>query len=397
MANRYWVGGSGTWDTLNILNWSTTSGGVGGASVPGSSDIALLDANSGAVTVTLGADATVSRLTCTGFTGTLDFSTYKISLSGSNTTIFTGSNTMSTAGNRLVECTYAGSTGLRVLNTGIMNEATAAISFNIIAGSDSLNGPAYSRNLNFTGFSGTLNQVAKTIYGNLTISSGMILPAGTGTFTFGATSGTQQITTAGKTLDFPLTFNGIGGTFAFQDALTQGSTRAFTITNGTVQLKAGTTNTVGSLVTSGTNQKYLQSTLANTQATLSDASGTNTLTYTTIKDIAATGGATWQAYVTSNNVNAGNNTGWDFYLPTSSIYDSLRLRGYTGTVTDMLLQYFLANGATSNNLADAEIEFLAAKGFTSGTVDDRWYAYLASLSYSGTVTDMKFNYWKDPA
>lgn len=33
MANRYWVGGAGTWDLTNTANWSTTSGGAGGASV----------------------------------------------------------------------------------------------------------------------------------------------------------------------------------------------------------------------------------------------------------------------------------------------------------------------------------------------------------------------------
>ena len=64
--------------------------------------------------------------------------------------------------------------------------------------------------------------------------------------------GYQQITTAGLALDFFLIFNGVGSTFAFQDALTQGSTRAFTIINGTVKLKDGVTSTVGSFVTSGT-------------------------------------------------------------------------------------------------------------------------------------------------
>lgn len=30
MANRYWVGGSGTWNASNTTNWSTASGGAGG-------------------------------------------------------------------------------------------------------------------------------------------------------------------------------------------------------------------------------------------------------------------------------------------------------------------------------------------------------------------------------
>jgi len=141
----------------------------------------------------------------------------------------------------------------------------------------------------------------------------MTLSADTGTTTFAATSGIKTITTNGKTVDAPLTFNGVGGTFQFADALTQGSTKAFTITNGTVKLKAGTTNTVGSFATgSGTTQRFLQSTVAGTQATITNPSGTNTATYLTIQDIAATGGAAWNAYLSSANVDGGNNTGWTF-------------------------------------------------------------------------------------
>jgi hypothetical protein len=60
MADRYWVGGSGTWDASTTTNWSTTSGGAGGASAPTSADNAYFDGNSdgGApFTVTIGTGA----------------------------------------------------------------------------------------------------------------------------------------------------------------------------------------------------------------------------------------------------------------------------------------------------------------------------------------------------
>ncbi len=57
MANRYWVGGSGTWS--DTARWSTSSGGAGGASVPGNSDYAIIDSNSG----TPGFTITVSSTT----------------------------------------------------------------------------------------------------------------------------------------------------------------------------------------------------------------------------------------------------------------------------------------------------------------------------------------------
>ena len=82
MANRYWVGGSGTWDATNTANWSATSGGAGGASVPGSADTVTFNAASGAVTVTLGYNPTVQTINFTGFTGTFNGvgSSYTITL-----------------------------------------------------------------------------------------------------------------------------------------------------------------------------------------------------------------------------------------------------------------------------------------------------------------------------
>ena len=53
MANRYWVGGSGTWDATNTTNWSATSGGAGGASAPTSADNVYFDSKSNAAAATV--------------------------------------------------------------------------------------------------------------------------------------------------------------------------------------------------------------------------------------------------------------------------------------------------------------------------------------------------------
>lgn len=364
MANRYWVGGTGTWDNASTTNWSATSGGAAGASAPVATDNVFFDANSGtgvcttAATATcaqatlnsttlslvLGANLTVGssftltqgtlnlqsfKLTCLFFsssnanTRTIAFGTGDITVTGGGGTITAWNTDTSTGltvtGNPVVNATYAGGTGTRSFvlgNTAPPTEANS-ISVNIIAGTDAIN--LYGRGMrdvSFAGFSGTWNATGslKTFYGSLTLSAGMTLAASIGTLTFAATSGTKTITSNGKTIDGAVTFNGVGGTFECADALTLGSTRALTITNGTVKLKAGTTNTVGSFATgAGTTQRYLQSTLAGSQATITDPSGTNTVTYLTIKDINATGGATWDAFITNGNVDGSNNTGWDFF------------------------------------------------------------------------------------
>jgi hypothetical protein len=65
MADRYWVGGSGTWDSSNTTNWSTFSNGPGGASVPTTSDRVFIDGASGTSGDTLSLAANRS---CSSFT-----------------------------------------------------------------------------------------------------------------------------------------------------------------------------------------------------------------------------------------------------------------------------------------------------------------------------------------
>jgi len=255
-------------------------------------------------------------------TRTIAFGTGNITLTSVSGTVFLGptsTNTgLTTTGTAQINVTGNGTT-TRTISPGNALAITGFISFTISAGSDTIsNGVGQTfNNLTFTsGFTGTFANSSRNIFGNLTLNVNTLLGSGASATTFNGT-GSQTITTAAKTLDFPITFDGVGGTWSMQDALTMGSGQVLTIINGTLKLKAGTTNTIGSISTSGSNQKYLQSTTAGTQATLSAASGTNTVSYLTIKDIAATGGATWNAYSTDNNFNAGNNTGWDFFAQLS--------------------------------------------------------------------------------
>jgi hypothetical protein len=68
MADRYWVGGSGSWNSTT--KWSATSGGSSGASVPTAADNAIFNANSIAggtahYVVTVTDNATCNNLTFT--------------------------------------------------------------------------------------------------------------------------------------------------------------------------------------------------------------------------------------------------------------------------------------------------------------------------------------------
>lgn len=303
----------------------------------------LTDSSTTGFTLTSGTvDLNSKTLTCVLFstsnsnTRSISFGTGQITLTGNAAGIWLGAilTGFSYSGTSKVVSNYSGSTGTRSFQNGNTagGSATTAINFYITAGSDSvtISGSGHYKTIDFTGFAGTLNVGVRTVYGDFIVSTGMTVQSGTSSTTFAATSGTQQITTNGKTLDFPLTVNAPGAIVAFQDALTMGATQAFTFIAGTLQFKAGTTNTVGSFTTTGTTAKYLQSTLAGTQATLSDVSGTNSVSYTTIQDSNATGGATWLAYTTSGNIDGGNTTGWDFGA--TPVYDTeitYRLRSFT--------------------------------------------------------------------
>ncbi len=71
MANRYWVGGTSTWDATAGTKWALTSGGAGGQAVPTSADDVFFTAASGTVTVTISVAANARNVDFTGYTGTL--------------------------------------------------------------------------------------------------------------------------------------------------------------------------------------------------------------------------------------------------------------------------------------------------------------------------------------
>lgn len=235
MASRYWVGGNGTWDTTLTSNWAATSGGASGASAPTSVDDAFFDAASGAAVVTLGENVAVLKLTMTGFTGTLAFQTNKISLHGNGATIYTGATTFTVTGTPVIEAVYSGASGTRTLAAQAATEANS-ISFNVTAGTDSVNLNGNLRNVDFSGFAGTfvVGTATKRFFGNFKLPAGLTVTGGAAALSFAATSGTKTIELAGNVLDGDTSFNGVGGTWRLEGAFAVGSTRTLSLINGSL-------------------------------------------------------------------------------------------------------------------------------------------------------------------
>ena len=215
----------------------------------------------GAATLTNGTFALGSyTFTCDNFasnnsnTRTINFDTGKIVVSSASTATVWNTSTvtnLTVSGTPLVELTGGGAT-TKTVTLGALSESNSiSVTLNTTAGTVALTGSA--RNLILANNSFTLSNAARTIYGDFTINgTSPTLTAGTGTTTFGATSGTKTITTNGKTLDFPITFNGAGGTFSLADDLTIGTStsRAVVLTNGTLELNGKNLNIYGTFALS---------------------------------------------------------------------------------------------------------------------------------------------------
>jgi len=208
MANRYWVGGAGNWTSSATANWSTSSGGSGGASAPTSTDNVFFD-QAGTYTVTCSGNVPFNlQSQCADFTvsaGTVTFSDASdcISIYGNInftvTPIFSGATgyislcattsvtITTTAGTVFPSIEFKGVGGVYVLQnsiTAVFNNTT----INWIDGSLNLNGFTYTCTYIRYGF-GTRN---------ITFNGGKIVITGSGTSAFNMPSvGGTFTTTAG--------------------------------------------------------------------------------------------------------------------------------------------------------------------------------------------------------
>lgn len=249
--------------------------------------------------------------------------------------------------------------------------------------------------------SANLTTEPRTIYGNLTLSTSMALGSGSGVTTFAATSGTQDITSNGKTLDFPITQDGAGGTVRLLDALTLGATRTYTLTNGT--FNANNFNvSVGAFSSSNSNTRTLTMgsgawTLSGTTGSVWDTTTTTGLTFnkdTANITLSATGTTTRTfagGNLTYNNLVIGGSTGVSTLTFTGSntfgtvsstktvAQTILFTPGTTTTVANWTVTGSAGNVLTIGSVGGAAQHTLAKTGGGAVTVD------YASISYSNAT------------
>jgi hypothetical protein len=239
MANRYWVGGTGTWNTSSTTNWSASSGGTSGASVPTAADSVFFD-QAGTYTVTMtGAllclDITVSAGVVTFATGT----TPTLAITGSMSLLVgtvwnsTGAITFNSTTTGKTITTNGVTINAQIVLNGVgggwslgssLTLATGS-SFILTAGAFSLNGFDSSvgqfssnnsnvRSIAFGSNNITLTNPAGGTMVDMATVTNLTLTATTGGFLANSTTTTRTFTfgtTGGTTSNSPnLTFTGTG-------------------------------------------------------------------------------------------------------------------------------------------------------------------------------------------
>jgi len=346
MAERWWIGGTGTWS--NTAFWSDSPGGSGGFSAPVAGDDVYIDpvafGYTGSFSISGGA-VTCDTFVVVNFMGAPN----TINLSGLNVTVrnicaFNGSDITAPS---LITMTGAAATSSTIITSSVtltsltINAPTKTIQFNsavtfsssitLTAGTLSNAGGSYT--ITCSGLSTSNSNTRSIVFDNGTtpatwIFTGTPLTATTSTnLSTSFTGATKLVATSSGAV----TFNSGGKSYP---TLVKGTAAGtLTVTGGptlyglsnlystrkvptAIAFTSGTTTTItnsfdllgssGSLVT-------ITAVTAGTQATLSKSSGTVSADYLSIKDSNATGGATW--YAGANSTNVSNNTGWIFTAP----------------------------------------------------------------------------------
>jgi len=454
MATKYWAigGGDGKWRASTGSadgNWSSTAGSVGYAATtpPLATDAVIFDAYSpscstiaGATclslnastfsatnTLTLGAALTMTS-TCIFLQGTFSLLAYTLQCSaftssgsltrglnfgvgGVGSIICTGAGSVfSLTGATSVNMTFTGS-GLIVTLSGTTTTSTTIssgnalgisnlVDFRVTAGTYSLTTTSgmFLRSLDLTGFSGTLLSNIRYLYGNLKLSSTMLGTQAAASITyFAGTSGTQTITTNGRILDFPITFN---GTAAYQlaDSMTVGlqvgTSRSVILSGGALDLN-GFTLTCGTF--SVTNSQIVKSLkggvsgtgLINCRGAASEATVvcaiTETplgfLTNTILNTLTVQAGLGGTINVFSNKINlkVENNTGYANLIGSGCFFRDL-------IIGNTVMSYTIGNASNIIAFSGTLIATAARTADSAGVVGTVNFTSMTTLSTSASTT-----------
>lgn len=357
----------------------------------------------------------ISNTTTAGIVKGIAFGTGSMRLTGTadaNETILTtvtGTSLFSFTGSKnvIIDNTLASSIRTGTINT-VGLTTTQALNFNVISGSHTLSFTSASvlNDLSFgSSYTGTwdLGSNSYIIYGSLTLGANSTLSSVGAIVTWSATSGTDVITTNGKTIPFNIVLNGVGQTVQLSDNFNQ--TGTFTLTNGTFDMNSKTAQTSTFIILTGThaiaNGTLNCTTVTHTSGALVVGSGYNVVcsgTYTltvgsiTINDnVALKMGAFSSnnsnvrsiAFGTSGSIEiTGKSTTVWLVNPAGLTHTGTSLIQLTATGTGTTTTINTGSGAQSNALRFA----VTAGSYPITTASGAGFRGIDFTGYSGTWT-----------
>lgn len=341
MATRYWVGGSGTWSTSSTANWSTSSGGTGGASVPTINDDVVIDEGSGSpgstFSITVSSDVycnnfiyertTVNSFTfinCGNFIINVNSDVSWSGVGGTCTGMisFKGdyNNQMTTNANGAssLRCVSAGSRIQNILGVNQLIFTLEIINSDVVYNNTaSINTLNMSSNVPRT----LLLSVNTNVLGNVNLSSNSNVSGGTLRMNSVVSPCTLEVNGAVSSLSLGptivnLVYNikGTGTITSISDTVSTAFVLQFDTTSNLKVNTWSVTGVSGGIVTVRSNVSGVRSTITKT------GGGTVSTSFMNVSDMQPYPDNTW---ISTSSTNAGNNYQWyfnTFTKPTSTLF-----------------------------------------------------------------------------
>ena len=260
-TTRYWVNGTGTWNATSTTNWSNTSGGSGGASVPTSADAVVFDAAS---------DDTNYTVTCTG---TLRCGSLTFAAPASGVVTWAGTGALAVHGNLTLPAT-----GLTRIYNGAITFTGSTTGNTITTNGVSL---ASAITINGVNCGWVLSSALNNSGSNITLINGAF-----DTNDFSLTYGQlNSAFTHSRTLDFGASVIASSGGLPLSFGTNESQRANVTFVCGTSQLNCSVT----SPQLEGNNQTFYNVAFTSTGAGTATINGTNTFNDLSFTGITAAG------------------------------------------------------------------------------------------------------------
>lgn len=292
--------------------------------------------------------------------------------------------------------------------------ATKAPPMKIPAGNLTLSAQGHFTELDFTGFTGALNNSTRTMYGNLILSPGMTVTGGTLITTFASPNAVQTFNTNGvATTQMPITVAAPGGTFLVTSNMNLSTavilfndgtfdTQGFNITTGGFNSNTANTrifnggNSTFNITGSGNSWVMANANLtvnaANTSIAFGMGGGSNALFVggnSTYRNFTVSGPGTGNIIISGNNTFTGT-----FTANRTSTYSVLFTAGTTTTVGGFSIPGTAGNTVTidSDGVGTHNLVYIGAGTVTvarcsiadsNASPADTWYAPLTSNNIDG--------------